>query len=78
MSNIATLILRNALARAPASGLRWSSTHAPSVIGNREVVGYGWNGQNIYYDRVDYPMPAIRFREDTKEIKVSVRYIKIF
>lgn len=41
-----------------------------SNIGSREVVGYGWNGQSIYYDRVDYPMPAIRFREDTKEIKV--------
>lgn len=39
-------------------------------IGNREIVGYGWNSFPGYMDRVDYPMPAIRFREDTPEIKV--------
>lgn len=75
MANIATVIIRNALAKAPAN-VRWSSSHAASKIGNREVVGYGWNGQSIYYDRVDYPMPAIRFQEDTKEIKVSTYFVK--
>ena len=39
-------------------------------IGNREIVGYGCNGLPMYVDRVDYPMPAVRFREDTPEIKV--------
>lgn len=40
-------------------------------IGNRDVVGYGWNGEPIYQDRVDYPMPAIRFKENTPDVLVS-------
>ena len=40
-------------------------------IGKREVVGYGINGGLNYADRVDYPMPAIRFREENNEIRVS-------
>lgn len=43
--------------------------HSLEKIGNREVVGHGWNGQASYQDRVDYPMPAVRFRENTPEIK---------
>jgi len=39
------------------------------LIGNREVVGYGFNGQPFYADRDDFPMPAIRWREPTNEIK---------
>jgi cytochrome c oxidase subunit 4 len=41
-------------------------------IGNRDVVGYGWNGEPIYQDRVDYPMPAIRFKENTPDVLVSL------
>jgi len=37
-------------------------------IGNRDVVGFGWNGEPIYADRVDYPMPAIRFKENTPDV----------
>lgn len=40
-------------------------------IGNRDIVGYGWNGEPIYQDRVDYPMPAIRFKESTPDVLVS-------
>lgn len=32
-------------------------------IGNREVVGFGMNGEYEYCDRMDFPYPAIRFRE---------------
>lgn len=39
-------------------------------IGNREVVGYGYNGFANYDDRIDFPMPAIRFRSVTPDIKV--------
>ncbi|KAF5276223.1 hypothetical protein FQR65_LT04028 [Abscondita terminalis] len=38
------------------------------VIGNRDVVGYGYNGLPCYMDRVDYPFPALRWRETTPEI----------
>lgn len=40
-------------------------------IGTREIVGFGWNGLPSYTDRIDFPFPAIRFREDTPEIKVK-------
>nr|ABV60336.1 cytochrome c oxidase subunit IV [Lutzomyia longipalpis] len=38
-------------------------------IGKREVVGYGWSGEPVYYDRVDYPFPAIRWQEPTPQIQ---------
>ncbi|XP_039961473.1 cytochrome c oxidase subunit 4 isoform 1, mitochondrial-like [Bactrocera tryoni] len=46
-------------------------THSDQVmerIGKREIVGYGWNGSPCYHDRLDYPMPAVRFREPDPEI----------
>lgn len=46
-----------------------ASVHTLDKIGKREIVGYGWNGTACYADRVDYPMPAVRFREPTNEIK---------
>uniref|UniRef100_A0A1A9V1W7 Cytochrome c oxidase subunit 4 n=1 Tax=Glossina austeni TaxID=7395 RepID=A0A1A9V1W7_GLOAU len=43
-----------------------ASLHTLDKIDKREIVGYGWNGTACYfYDRADYPMPAIRFREPT-------------
>lgn len=41
--------------------------HGRSRIGNRDVVGFGVNGGYMYVDRVDYPMPSIRFKENTAE-----------
>jgi len=38
------------------------------LIGNREIVGFGHNGMEVYFESAEYPMPAIRFREDTPEI----------
>ncbi|GIY17605.1 hypothetical protein CEXT_778241 [Caerostris extrusa] len=43
--------------------------HGRARIGNRDVVGFGINGEYTYIDRVDYPMPAIRFRENSAESK---------
>ncbi|XP_017777484.1 PREDICTED: cytochrome c oxidase subunit 4 isoform 1, mitochondrial-like [Nicrophorus vespilloides] len=40
-----------------------------AMIGNREIVGYGMNGQPHYYDRSDIPLPAIRWKEATADIK---------
>uniref|UniRef100_A0A1A9W0A5 Cytochrome c oxidase subunit 4 n=1 Tax=Glossina brevipalpis TaxID=37001 RepID=A0A1A9W0A5_9MUSC len=45
-----------------------ASVHTLDKIGKREIVGYGWNGTACYADRVDYPMPAVRFREPNNEI----------
>lgn len=48
------------------------SSSAASPIGNREVVGYGFNGVANYADRTDYPMPAIRFKETTPDVQVYI------
>lgn len=40
-----------------------------SKIGSREVVGFGFNGCQSYVDRVDFPMPAIRYKENTPDIQ---------
>ena len=40
-------------------------------LGTREIVGYGINGKPYYYDKPEFPFPAIRFREATPEIDVS-------
>jgi cytochrome c oxidase subunit 4 len=37
--------------------------HGRSMIGKREVVGFGVNGDYSYFDRMDYPFPSIRFKE---------------
>lgn len=39
-------------------------------IGNRDVVGFGYNGEPTYLDRVDFPMPAIRWKENTPDVMV--------
>ncbi|XP_063702868.1 cytochrome c oxidase subunit 4 isoform 1, mitochondrial-like [Culicoides brevitarsis] len=51
-----------------ARGTAPMCNHAMSKIGNREVVGYGHNGEPTYSDRLDYPMPAIRYKENTPDI----------
>jgi hypothetical protein len=44
--------------------------HGRALIGKREVVGFGTNGSYSYIDRADYPLPAIRFREDDAQLQV--------
>lgn len=41
-------------------------------IGNREIVGYG-RGTTNYFDSVDSPMPAVRWKENHSDIAVSIR-----
>lgn len=52
-----------------------ASNHSKALIGNREVVGFGVNGEPMYVDRSDYPLPAIRWKEPTADIKVIQFYI---
>lgn len=37
-------------------------------IGNRDIVGFGFNGNANYMDRPEYPAPAIRFKENTADV----------
>lgn len=40
-----------------------ASYYGRAKIGTREIVGYGTTGSYDYFDRMDFPYPAIRFRE---------------
>ena len=57
--------------RVPVGARASSGVNSDLVkIGNREWVGYGYNGNPTYVDRPDFPLPAVRFRPDTPDIKV--------
>lgn len=43
--------------------------HGRKLIGDRDIVGYGMNGEPSYLDKLDFPMPAIRFKENTPEVQ---------
>ncbi|XP_076272323.1 cytochrome c oxidase subunit 4 isoform 1, mitochondrial-like [Rhynchophorus ferrugineus] len=63
--------VRNALrTRASTMGIRkaYISNFERSIIGRREIVGFGFNGQPSYVDRDDFPFPAIRWKEPSPEI----------
>ena len=69
--------LAGGAARLSTSSRALGGDGMPAIIerhGKREVIGYGYNGQPNYIDRVDYPIPAVRFREETPQIKVRVLY----
>lgn len=71
--NVAQVVLRNAL-RTKLGSVRYASSDMMlQKIGKREVVGHGWNGMPVYADRVDFPFPAIRFKEPTPDVLVSNR-----
>lgn len=39
--------------------------------GNRDLVGFGVNGCANYKDDAHFPFPAVRFKENTRDICVS-------
>lgn len=43
-------------------------SYSRKLICNREIVGFGFNGEPNYVDSPDYPMPAIRWKETTPKI----------
>lgn len=43
--------------------------HGRARIGKREVVGFGMNGEHMYIDRPDFPMPAVRYKEPSPDIE---------
>lgn len=58
----------NSVARASHAAV--ATPFADPKIGNREVVGSGYNGGLNYDDRVDFPCPAVRYKVITPDIKV--------
>ncbi|XP_046562878.1 cytochrome c oxidase subunit 4 isoform 1, mitochondrial-like [Haliotis rubra] len=37
-------------------------------VGNRDIVGWGFNGCASYVDRPEFPCPAIRFKENSADV----------
>ncbi|XP_046666047.1 cytochrome c oxidase subunit 4 isoform 1, mitochondrial-like [Homalodisca vitripennis] len=72
-----SLLLRSSRVLQRVSALNPAASYAshapahkePSPIGNREVVGFGFNGAANYVDRADFPLPAIRFKTVTPDIQ---------
>lgn len=61
-------LLIHTLRKAKVPSQTRGTATVPDKIGAREIVGYGYNGEATYMDREDYPMPAIRFKEETPDI----------
>jgi hypothetical protein len=76
-SRMMALAVRNTTkAQVSMVAVRASHSVSPQAeqlakLGNRDIVGFGTNGEPVYQDRVDYPMPAIRFKENTPDVLVS-------
>lgn len=50
--------------------------HGPAyreAIGNRDIVGYGWDGEPSYGDSIVWPYPAVRFREPSTEFQSAIQ-----
>ncbi|KRT82568.1 hypothetical protein AMK59_3949 [Oryctes borbonicus] len=62
------LSARAVTARCIPLGACGAHDDARAVIGNREIVGFGYNGQANYADRSEFPLPAIRWKEPTPDI----------
>lgn len=69
-------LLKNAIknpAMIQAAAMSEGGSFVKTLIGKREIVGYGFNGEPNYVDRVDFPLPAIRWREANADILVRNR-----
>ena len=69
------LVVRQAFQQVRHMGGDLGQIKPNAFHGNREVVGFGMNGGTFYVDRYDYPMPAIRFKENTPDIQVNIDII---
>lgn len=47
------------------------------IIGDREIVGHGINGDPTYFDCVMTPCPAIRFQSNSPYIQVTARFYQL-
>lgn len=67
---ILSMAIKRSNAFANFSYQKANVSNARALIGKREIVGYGFNGQPNYLDRPDFPMPAIRWKEPNSDIMV--------
>lgn len=69
-------IIKYSIAGYCTKGGDWHDERRP--IGKREWVGYGLYSSPNYFDRIDCPMPAVRFKEITGDLVVCIKIFKIF
>ncbi|KAK9501405.1 hypothetical protein O3M35_012137 [Rhynocoris fuscipes] len=67
-NSILRSIVHKSLRPVTVNSVRFGSG-AVTKIGRREIVGYGFSGEPVYYDSWQYPFPAVRYREITPELK---------
>lgn len=54
--------------------LHLREVHNRCRIGNRDWVGFGTNGSANYKDDAHFPFPAVRFKENTRDICVKYQF----
>lgn len=64
------LVTKNILFTQPLANVR--TIYGRCRIGNRDWVGFGHNGSANYKDDAHFPFPAVRFKENTRDIWVSL------
>lgn len=62
-----TSLVKSQSAKAPALSQEQVDSYYPK-IGNRDVVGFGFNGNPNYQDRPEFPAPAVRWAPNTDEV----------
>lgn len=67
--NSSTAAVFQAEPKPPVQGVM--QVREDKIVG-RDVVGYGLNGENVYFDSVTYPCPSVRFMKNTPEILVRL------
>lgn len=74
------LLMLSALRQKPKVpfGAASISEYERCIIGKREIVGFGVNGQPHYVDHLACPFPAIRWAEDCPDIKVTINIPFLF
>ncbi|CAG9860169.1 unnamed protein product [Phyllotreta striolata] len=70
MANTIIALTSRALRHIPKRSYQVApmSSYVRTLIGKREIVGYGFNGEPNYVDRSDFPLPAIRWKEPNADI----------
>jgi len=61
-------VVKPSMVQKSQMGLVAGGSYARTLIGKREIVGFGFNGEPSYMDRADFPLPAIRWREPDSDI----------
>lgn len=66
-ANSSTAAVFQAEPKPPVQGVM--QVREDRIVG-RDIVGYGINGDPMYFDNITWPFPSVRFKKNTPEILV--------